>query len=377
MTQEEYDRSQEAERLDTRRGLNDNAYAAWVYDMSHPAWKPTPGEFVEQPLEAPVPASWLPRPVPWWEGDGEAPPTLLARQDGPALLYAGKINAIIGPSEQGKSWLALLACFQAFRLGLEVTYVDFESDGPSIGGRLMQMGLTQRELHRLHYVQPDERYRPGARVFSDLVIVDGLNTWLGLHGVDYNSSTDVTTFAKLNLFPWAAEGAGVVLLDHTPKNPQPGAAGGPIGSQAKKSIITGCMLQMKMTESFGRKRVGKATIYVEKDRPGYVRGMQMDDKSVAQLVVDDTNGTAVRLTTSPWVAKDASRQDREVTEAAAVRKALQGGPLSRLALALALGHNPNDSAHKRIVERLCLSGHITTWKDGRNLMHKWCDVEDE
>lgn len=45
MTREPYPCRQEAERLDTRRGMNDHEYFQWVYDLAHPGWRATPEEF--------------------------------------------------------------------------------------------------------------------------------------------------------------------------------------------------------------------------------------------------------------------------------------------------------------------------------------------
>lgn len=307
--------------------------------------------------------------MPWWVGPGEAAPTYLTRTDGRALLYAGKINSIIGPSEEGKSWLALLACLQAIRDNRVVTYIDFESDGPSIGGRLKQVGASDRELCRLWYVQPDERYLPH-EVHSDLVIVDGLNAFYGLHGIDGNDSIAVTQFNRYVFVPWATAGACVAIIDHTPKNTQPGQGQGAIGSQAKRSVITGASLKVKMTESFGRKRLGHATVYVDKDRCGHVRGLQEEDKSVAQLTVDDRNGTLMTLGPSPWVRKEENAQDRQVSLDREFENALAGGPLSREGLADNLSMGSSHTRFRDNLARLITQGRIVV-SPGRPKMHSW------
>lgn len=314
--------------------------------------------------------SWLPQPNPWWAGPGEIAPTYLTRHDGRALLYAGKVNSIIGPSEQGKSWLALLATLQALRDGKEVTYVDFESDGSSIGGRLRQMGATDRELAKLRYVQPDARYQT-MDMASDLITVDGLNGFYGLHGVDYNSTVEVTQFNRVVFVPWATAGSCVNLIDHTPKNTQPGQGAGAIGSQAKRAVITGASLKLTMTTAFGRGRLGKATVFVDKDRCGHVRGLQCDDGSVAELIADDVNGTKVALTGSPWVAKEANNQNRQVTMDREFARALAGGPLSREGLADNLSMGSSHTRFRDNLARLIADGRITATKVGRATTHTW------
>lgn len=324
--------------------------------------------------DVPLPlGAWLPSAVPWGDGPGEAPPCYLTRSDGRALLYEAKVNSIIGPSEQGKSWIALFAVKQAIAAGKYVEYIDLESDGGSIAGRLTQMGVPRNDIYKhVAYVQPDARYLPGYRTpHGHLVVVDGLNALYGIHGVDYNSSTEVTQLHNLIFKPWADAGRCVVIIDHTPKNTQPGQGAGAIGSQAKRATISGVSLKVQMTEAFGRKRLGKATVFVDKDRPGHVRGLQADDASVAQLVVDDTMGTMVTLGPSPWVAKAHARQDRQVSLDKEFANALALGPLSRTGLADNLSMGAVDSRFRDNLQRLIHEGRIRTEKVGKNVMHSW------
>lgn len=312
----------------------------------------------------------MPKPVPWWTGPGEAAPTFLTRHDGRALLYAGKVNSIIGPSEQGKSWLALLAVLQALRDGRGVTYVDMESDGGSIGGRLRQMGATDRELARLAYVQPDARYLP-MPMYSDLIVLDGINALLALHGVDGNNTNEVTAFNRYVFEPWAASGACVAGLDHVGKPGPGGAQTTAIGSQAKKSVISGSSLRLKMTTTFGRSKLGKATVFVEKDRPGHIRGIECPDHSIAELIADDRNGTKIELQVSPWVDKEANAQDRQVTLDKQFEEALSRGPQSRQGLADLLSFSPTESKYRDALMRLIANGSITVQKQGKVMLHFW------
>ena len=117
---------------------------------------------------------------------------MLARADGQHLLYAGKINGIIGESESGKTWIALHAAAQALREGRRVLYLDFEDSAPGIVSRLKAAGASRGELAALTYTGPDESLHHAAAedlretldtIRPDLVVVDGFNAAMQLLGL--------------------------------------------------------------------------------------------------------------------------------------------------------------------------------------------------
>ena len=55
------------------------------------------------------------------DGDGPPEPTMLARDDGHQLLYAGRVHAFNAESESGKSWLACAAAAERLTEGQPVT----------------------------------------------------------------------------------------------------------------------------------------------------------------------------------------------------------------------------------------------------------------
>ena len=91
------------------------------------------------------------------EGINDEPePEFLAREDGHRLFYKGKINAILGESESGKSWLALQAVAQALQIQKSVMYLDFEDSAKGILSRLRALGMEDRHLETFRYAAPDE-----------------------------------------------------------------------------------------------------------------------------------------------------------------------------------------------------------------------------
>lgn len=258
----------------------------------------------------------------WWPRDLDAvlagrtedpPPTLLRRADGTALFYRGRINGLIGESESGKTWLALLATAQQLADGGHVVYLDFEDTAAGLVGRLRALGTTDTAMTRLHYIGPDEALHARAQndlaetlttTRPDLIILDGFNAAMTLLGLDLLDNNDATKFAQMLLKPLAGTGAGVIYVDHVPKAKEHRGKGG-IGAQAKRAMTTGCAISVDVLEPFGRGMTGRLGLHVDKDRPGHVRAAAAEAKRIGRAVLtsDATTG-AVRVVIEPPAATD-------------------------------------------------------------------------
>jgi hypothetical protein len=246
----------------------------------------------------------------WWPVDlaavlssdnPEPEPTILARDDKKCLFYPGKVNALLGESESGKTWVALHAAAQELTAGHDVAYVDFEDTAPGVTGRLTALGIDRDALlQHLTYIAPEEGW--SAQAVADLgetlasrdrtlIVLDGVNAAMTLLGLDTNSTTDATKFAQVLLDRLARTGAAVVTIDHVAKNKETRGKGG-IGSQAKRAMIRGCAISVEVVTPFGRGMVGKLKLFVDKDRPGYVRGFSAFAKNagIAILSSDPSSG---------------------------------------------------------------------------------------
>ena len=264
----------------------------------------------------------------WWHVDIEAalrgehielPPTVLTRTDGLALLYAGRINGIIGPSESGKSWVAFEAVRQTLAAGHHALILDFEDTVPGVIGRLLTLGLDADTMRRqLRYVGPEEILAPYADAdltetlttitADDLIVLDGFNAAMTLLGLDLMSNRDVTTFYQELLKKLMATGACIVYVDHTPKNDLEGESKGGIGAQAKRAMTSGTILKCTVTKPFGRGETGRIAIKVDKDRSGHVRAASPGGKVGSAILASTDGGTAVTVTIEP--------QDEAATKAA-------------------------------------------------------------
>lgn len=228
--------------------------------------------------------SWWPvDPDPYLDDsdDGEPPPALLRRADGKALLYPATVNALYGESESMKSWCAQFAAAQAVDAGHLVVYVDFESTGRKVYGRLRSLGVERDALVKhLRYIRPVDPLDPAAGRDLDevlaqrpaLVVLDGITEALELFGLDLVSNSDWAKFNRALPRRCADGGAAVVLVDHVTKAAQEGGRRYALGAQHKRASIDGAAYMLTALRPFGRGLHGAARLAVVKDRPGHVRG---------------------------------------------------------------------------------------------------------
>jgi len=247
-------------------------------------------DHVEIPAE---PTSWLPKPLDLSGATEEEPPEFLSRVDGYRLFYKGKVNALIGESESGKTWVALFAVKQALHIGQTVTYIDFEDSGKGILARLRLLGLEDRHFAKFTYANPDEAFTLEAKIDlqraietlnPDLIVVDGVNAAMTLLGLDLMSNRDATFFSQTILRPLTSKGACVITIDHVTKS-KDARGNNAIGAQAKRADINGCAIIVEVVQPFGRGMTGELNLRMSKDRAGHVRAISKDAKLVGRVVI--------------------------------------------------------------------------------------------
>jgi hypothetical protein len=247
-------------------------------------------DFGEVPAPEPD-TSWLPRIVDFDEDETEPGPTVLYRTDGQCLLYAGKINAIFGESESGKTWVALEAVRQQLVQGNRVFYIDFEDSKRGIRGRLKALGVLREHFPRFKYANPDGAYNEIAqqallssiRDFTpDLIVMDGVNAAMNLLGLDLEKNKDATQFSQVVLRPLRLWGAAVLTIDHVTKS-KDNRGNYAIGAQAKRADIDGVAISVDVSLPFGRGSNGKLNLKITKDRPGFVRGISQEASFVGTV----------------------------------------------------------------------------------------------
>jgi hypothetical protein len=256
-------------------------------------------------------------------------PTVLQRDDGRCLFYPGRLNMLFAPSESGKTLIALYTCIERMSAGERAVFIDLEDEPVNTIERLRAMGAADDDLrYNFTYIRPDgpvaamQRDKWGtdrptdvgatnARQLAEtleqfdptLIIVDGMTTLYGLHGLDSNNSveTDVITSWLKSL---SREGrTTVIIIDHMAKASPRGSM--PIGSQHKVSMVQGSLIQVWPVDQPILGRVGKLELIVLKDRPGQVRRYagKLNEKAqlAATLSIDSTgfydNGSTKTIVT--------------------------------------------------------------------------------
>lgn len=301
--------------------LRQDSTSALTQGIANPRY-PQPAELSQPYTLADVPAAelqavlqaaeaehttWWPVTLPEAMADTaqQPSPTHLIRDDGHGMFYSGRVNGLIGESESGKSWIALLAIVQAINQDQHILMLDFEDSPASIHRRMRQLGLTDDQLARFDYASPAEAL--GAAQSADLmaaigrnyavIVVDGVNAAMALLGWELNSNTDATLFITTVLRPLAATGACVITVDHVPKNSEQRGKGG-IGAQAKRAMVDGCTLSVDVTTPFGKGQAGKLRLMVDKDRHGFVRGVCPDGKHAGFVHLESVDDN-VRIHIAP------------------------------------------------------------------------------
>ena len=204
-------------------------------------------------------------------------PELLRRNDGRALLYRGRINALIGESGSGKSWVSQAAICQAISIGETVIVIDLEDHKGSYVARLLALGLTAEQVRNgLHYISPEQALSPRSGVYLaelvtsrnvGLVVIDSTGESMAIENVRPNDDDEVARWFRMLPRAIAGLGPAVLLLDHLPKASD-APAGFAIGSQRKRAAIDGAMYRVEVGVAPVKGKTGRLKLVCAKDRAG-------------------------------------------------------------------------------------------------------------
>lgn len=214
-----------------------------------------------------------------------APPSVLHRDDGVAILYPGRINAFFGEPETLKTFVALFAAYQEMPEGHHVGYCDYEDSPESAFERLKAFGAKDDDIVRYfsYFASPlpvvDDNANGVLERLIDqkgaltLVVFDGVTEAMMASNLNPDNGSDVASFYAAAPRWFAAQGATVLLLDHVTKD-RTGRGHWAIGSERKLSGLDGAAYTLKARKPFGRGRNAAVDIVIAKDRPGWVRQYQ-------------------------------------------------------------------------------------------------------
>ncbi|MGB3521940.1 MAG: hypothetical protein WBA50_10730 [Mycobacterium sp.] len=246
--------------------------------------------------------TWRPIDLgPYLRGEIERPkPTAgVRRSDGCYAIYPGREHAVIGETECGKTWFALTCAAAEMQAGNTVVYVHFEEADPgSTIERLRLLGVSDELIAaQLRFVGPSEQVRRewlGELLVPApaLVILDGVNEAMALHGAEIAAAEGASEFRRRLVVPCLRVGAATLACDHLPKSRDNRNGRDAFGSVHKGNAIDGARFILENTKSFGRGLCGVSHVYVTKDRPGHLRGRGTSTKVPGKtyfgtFVVDD------------------------------------------------------------------------------------------
>lgn len=255
--------------------------------------------------------------------DWQQPHTdIFVRSDGAGLCYMARSHTFYGPSETGKSWVALLPIVDATTIGNEAVFMDYEEAGyDEIAFRLRALGLADDHLSRVRYYAPqgmpdprkwasELRKMDGKVNDVEAVVIDAVSGALSQAGLN-DTNENFTIWQKAIVKPiLEITKAMVFLVDHAGKDREGNSRGvGPIGAQAKRSTLTGAEYKVKAVRPMEPGKVGVIDLFVDKDRPGAIRarsGPRRADGSqhAARITFDATNAEMITATIDPPPAKN-------------------------------------------------------------------------
>jgi hypothetical protein len=239
---------------------------------------------------------------PWLRGEVEEPkPSLgIARTDGLRLIYPGREHAILGETESGKSWLSSACAAAELEAGNPVVYIHYEEGDPaSTIERLRLFSVGDEAIaQQLRFAGPSRPIQEGwldvllAKPTPTLVIHDGVNEAMALHGHDMMSAEGAALFRRWLVRPCVQIGAATIACDHLPKV-RDGTSRDAYGSVHKGNALDGARFVLENAEPFGRGLRGASHVFVTKDRPGHLRAHGHPTKLAGKtflgtLVVDDS-----------------------------------------------------------------------------------------
>jgi hypothetical protein len=324
-------------------------------------------------------SSWIPREI--WNEDfeQEAPPSMLRREDGHNILYAGKVNALFGESESGKTWVALEAVRQELAKGNAVFYIDFEDSARGILNRLKTLKCDTENLKSFKYANPDEPLGDGigeimkteiGKFLPTLIVVDGVNAAMNLLGLDLEKNKDATTFSLKVLKPLKIFGAGILTIDHVTKS-KDNRGNYAIGAQAKRADIDGVAIACDVSMPFGRGIDGCLDLKVTKDRPGFVRAICPDAKTLGIANIRNGKDDSISVSISGGTVAIPSAESR--TELVSAFMEAHGYEMGLNEIREKIrkeGHKIGNTEISTALTSLVMSHHLLMREDGQKKLFK-------
>lgn len=198
-----------------------------------------------------------------------------------------------------------------------------------------------------------------------LVVVDGVNAAMNLMGLDLEKNKDATHFSQTILRPLRTFGSGILTIDHVTKS-KDNRGNYAIGAQAKRADIDGVAVSVAVEQPFGRGIDGALSLTVTKDRPGFVRAICPDAKTLGIANIKSDANFGIKLSITGGTVKVSTREQK--MEAVSDLLKRTGYEMGRNEIAEHLrkeGHSIANDDLKSVIEGLIAKGAISHRKDGQ------------
>ena len=183
--------------------------------------------------------------------------TFLKDNVGDCLFAPGLIHWLYGPSETGKSFLALTACLEVAGV-----YVSIEMGPRQVGNQVRKMAFHPLDSNRFLFPEMTENFKGALLALVDIpptvIVIDSFGELALYEKADTNNDQDVGRVIQKFIKPLASAGHCVIVIDHIAKNP--GNTEYPLGTQNKKSQSDICLYINRSADS------GLLELIVTKDR---------------------------------------------------------------------------------------------------------------
>jgi hypothetical protein len=167
----------------------------------------------------------------------ELEPTYFKDTAGDCLLTPGLVHWLYGPSETGKSFIAMTACLEVAGI-----YVSLEMGKRTTASRLSKMGFHVLDSQRFIFPNSQAEMLSALEFIKSapptVVVIDAYGELSTMFGLDTNIDSNVATMFEQIITPLAEAGHAVVVIDHIAKSTK--TIDHPLGTQNKKSQSDVC-----------------------------------------------------------------------------------------------------------------------------------------
>jgi hypothetical protein len=171
------------------------------------------------------------------------------------------------------------------------------------------------------------------------------------------------------LKPLRVGGAGILTIDHVTKS-KDNRGNYAIGAQAKRADIDGAAFAVSVAMPFGRGIDGALEITCTKDRPGFVRAICPDAKTVGVANLKSLPEGRISISISGGTVKISSREQKMEAVCDLLKRV--GHELGRNQIIEHLreeGHTIGNDEMKFVLENLVAKGALTYRKEGQKYLY--------